>query len=114
MKHSKRYLAWREKIGSSIRQTLPDAVKLLKDGNPTKFDESVEVAIRLGVNPKHADQMVRATVSLPHGSGKVTRVAVFAQGDKATEATEAGADFVVVGRSAGLLPLPGSDLQEEC
>jgi large subunit ribosomal protein L1 len=73
---------------------LPNAVKLLKDGNPAKFDESVEIAVRLGVNPKHADQMVRATVALPHGSGKVTRVAVFAQGDKATEATEAGADFV--------------------
>ncbi len=94
MKHSKRYLAWREKIDRKVRHALPDAVKLLKDGNPTKFDESVEVAVRLGVNPKHADQMVRATVSLPHGSGKVTRVAVFAQGDKATEATEAGADFV--------------------
>jgi len=94
MKRSKRYRAWREKIDRTVRQKLPDAVKLLKDGNPTKFDESVEMAVRLGVNPKHADQMVRATVSLPHGSGKVTRVAVFAQGDKATEAQEAGADFV--------------------
>ncbi|MCD6249000.1 MAG: 50S ribosomal protein L1 [candidate division Zixibacteria bacterium] len=94
MKHSKRYNAWREKIDRKVRQTLPDAVKLLKDGNPAKFDESVEMAVRLGVNPKHADQMVRATVSLPHGSGKVTRVAVFAQGDKATEAQDAGADFV--------------------
>jgi len=94
MKHSKRYRAWREKIDRSKRHTLPDAVKLLKDGNPTKFDESVEMAVRLGVNPKHADQMVRATVSLPYGSGKKVRVAVFAQGDKATEALEAGADFV--------------------
>ena len=94
MKHSKRYRAWREKIDRSKRHTLPDAVKLLKDGNPTKFDESVEMAVRLGVNPKHADQMVRATVSLPHGSGQKVRVAVFAQGDKATEALEAGADFV--------------------
>jgi large subunit ribosomal protein L1 len=94
MKHSKRYRAWREKIDRSKRYTLPDAVGILKDGNPAKFDESVEMAVRLGVNPKHADQMVRATVSLPHGSGKTVRVAVFAQGEKATEATEAGADFV--------------------
>ena len=59
-----------------------------------KFDESVEVAVRLGVNPKHADQMVRGTVSLPNGTGKPVRVAVFAQGEKETEAKEAGADFV--------------------
>jgi len=94
MKHSKRYRAWREKIDRTKRYTLPEAVSVLKDGNPTKFDESVEMAVRLGVNPKHADQMVRATVSLPNGSGKKVRVAVFAQGDKATEAQEAGADFV--------------------
>ncbi len=94
MKHSKRYSAWREKIDRTKRHVLSDAVQLLKDGNPAKFDESVEMAVRLGVNPKHADQMVRATVSLPHGSGQVVRVAVFAQGDKATEATKAGADFV--------------------
>ena len=73
---------------------LPEAVEILKSGTPAKFDESVEMAMRLGVDPKHADQMVRATVSLPHGSGKSVRVAVFAQGDKATEAKEAGADFV--------------------
>ena len=94
MKHSKRYRAWREKIDRKKRYTLPDAVGILKDGNPVRFDESIEMAVRLGVDPKHADQMVRATVSLPHGSGKQVRVAVFAQGDKATEAEEAGADFV--------------------
>ncbi|RKX24480.1 MAG: 50S ribosomal protein L1 [Candidatus Zixiibacteriota bacterium] len=94
MKRSKRYSALREKIDRSKRYSLDEAVKLLKDGNHTKFNESVEVAVRLGVNPKHADQMVRATVSLPHGDGRQVRVAVFAQGDKATEATEAGADFV--------------------
>jgi len=94
MKHSKRYRAWREKIDRKKRYTLPEAVKILKDGNPGKFDESVEMAVRLGVDPKHADQMVRATVSLPHGSGKQIRVAVFAQGDKAAEAKEAGADFI--------------------
>ena len=94
MKHSKRYCAWREKVDRSKRYTLSEAVDILKNGNPVKFDESIEIAIRLGVNPKHADQMVRATVALPHGSGKQIRVAVFAQGDKATEATDAGADVV--------------------
>jgi large subunit ribosomal protein L1 len=94
MKHSKRYRAWREKVDRSKRYTLSEAVGILKDGNPTKFDESIEMAVRLGVNPKHADQMVRATVSLPHGSGKKVRVLVFAQGEKATEAQEAGADYV--------------------
>ena len=94
MKHSKRYAALRENVDRRKRYLLPEAVELLKSSTPTKFDESVELAMRLGVDPKHADQMVRATVSLPHGSGKSVRVAVFAQGDKATEAKEAGADFV--------------------
>ena len=94
MKHSKRYRAWREKVDRTKRYLLPEAVNLLKQGNFAKFDESVEMAVRLGVNPKHADQMVRATVSLPHGSGKKIRVAVFAQGEKAAEATAAGADVV--------------------
>ncbi len=94
MKHSKRYRALREKVDRRKRYLLPEAVSILKSGTPAKFDESVEMAVRLGVDPKQADQMVRATVSLPHGSGKTVRVAVFAQGDKATEAKEAGAEFV--------------------
>ncbi len=94
MKRSKKYDAFRKAIDRSKRYSLEEAVKILKENTYTKFDESVEVAVRLGVNPKHADQMVRATVSLPHGDGKKVRVLVFAQGDKATEATEAGADFV--------------------
>jgi large subunit ribosomal protein L1 len=94
MKHSKRYRALREKVDRKKRYLLPEAVGILKSGTPAKFDESVEMAFRLGVDPKQADQMVRATVSLPHGSGKTVRVAVFAQGDKATEAKEAGAEFV--------------------
>ena len=94
MKHSKRYRALREKIDRRKRYMLPEAVSILKSGTPAKFDESIEMAVRLGVDPKHADQMVRATVSLPHGSGKSVRVAVFAQGDKAAEAKEAGADIV--------------------
>ena len=94
MKHSKRYRTFREAIDRRKRYSLTEAVKMLKEGAKAKFDESVEVAVRLGVNPKHADQMVRATVSLPHGDGRNVRVAVFAQSEKATEATEAGADFV--------------------
>ena len=71
-----------------------DAVKLLLDSKKTKFDETVEVALNLGVDPRHADQMVRGVVSLPNGTGKDVRVAVFAKGDKAEEATAAGADIV--------------------
>lgn len=71
-----------------------DAVKLVLDNKKTKFDETVEVALNLGVDPRHADQMVRGVVSLPNGTGKDVRVAVFAKGDKADEATAAGADLV--------------------
>ncbi len=71
-----------------------DAVKILKDHAKAKFDETVEVAMNLGVDPKHADQMVRGVVALPHGSGKTMRVAVFAKGDKANDAKAAGAEFV--------------------
>ncbi len=94
MKHSKKYQKSRENIDRRKRYALGEAVRILKEIPRSKFDESVEVAVRLGVNPKHADQMVRSTVSLPHGNGRVVRVVAFAQGDKATEATEAGADFV--------------------
>ncbi len=94
MKRSKKQLAFREKIDRQQRYALPDAIKILKENKYTKFDESVEVSMRLGVNPKHADQMVRGTVALPHGTGKSIRVAVFAAGDKANEAKEAGADIV--------------------
>jgi large subunit ribosomal protein L1 len=71
-------------------------VGLVKDLSFAKFDETVEVAVRLGVDPRHADQIVRGTVVLPHGTGKTARVLVIAQGDKAREAEEAGADFVGV------------------
>jgi len=94
MKHSKKYSQAREKIDRNKRYTLSEAVQLIKDCHFVKFDESVEVAVRLGVNPKHADQMVRGTVALPHGTGSTVRVAVFAEGEKATEATDAGADIV--------------------
>jgi large subunit ribosomal protein L1 len=74
--------------------TLPDAVPLLKKARFAKFDETVELSIRLGVDPKHADQMVRGTVVLPHGLGKSKRVVVIASGEKVAEAERAGADFV--------------------
>ncbi|HLN93403.1 MAG TPA: 50S ribosomal protein L1, partial [Thermoanaerobaculia bacterium] len=73
---------------------LADAVKLLREVRFAKFDESVDVAMLLGVNPKHADQMVRGTVVLPHGTGKSKRVAVITSGDKLKEAQDAGADHV--------------------
>jgi large subunit ribosomal protein L1 len=71
-----------------------DAIRILKQMPAAKFDETVEMAVRLGIDPRKADQMVRGTVSLPHGTGKEVRVAAFAQGDKAREAKEAGADLV--------------------
>lgn len=94
MKRSKKYRSFREKIDREKRYSLSEAVQLLQNNKVAKFDESVEVAVRLGVNPRHADQMVRGTVALPNGTGKSVRVAVFAQGEKAEEATQAGADFV--------------------
>ncbi len=94
MKHSKNYRRYHEKIDRSRRYPLEEAVKIIKENKYAKFDESVEIAIRLGVNPKNADQMVRGTVSLPNGTGKSVRVAVFAQAEKAEEAKAAGADFI--------------------
>lgn len=82
-----------EKVDRQKRYTLSEAAQLVKDAAYAKFDESVDVAVRLGVNPKHADQMVRGALVLPHGTGKSIRVLVFAKGDKEREATEAGADF---------------------
>lgn len=83
-----------EGIDRETQYDLPDAIKLIKGGAKAKFDETVEIAINLGVDPRHADQMVRGIVSLPNGTGKSLRVAVFAKGDKAKAATEAGADIV--------------------
>ncbi|HHL73004.1 MAG TPA: 50S ribosomal protein L1 [Bacteroidetes bacterium] len=94
MKRSRRYREVAEKIEAGVDYSLEDAVKILKDTATAKFDETVEVSVRLGVDPRHADQVVRGTVSLPHGTGKDVRVLVIAKGSKATEAEEAGADFV--------------------
>jgi len=83
-----------EVIDREAQYELPEAVRLLKDHAPAKFDETIELAVALGVDPRHADQMVRGVVSLPNGTGKTVRVAVFAKGDKADAARAAGADIV--------------------
>ncbi|RJO67534.1 MAG: 50S ribosomal protein L1 [Myxococcales bacterium] len=90
----KHYRSSRSKIDPTLKYDLDGGITLVKEANYAKFDESVDVAIRLGVNPKHSDQMVRGAVLLPHGTGKSVRVLVFAKGDKENEAKEAGADFV--------------------
>jgi large subunit ribosomal protein L1 len=93
-KHGKKYTASATKVDRTKRYSLEDACKILPGTKVAKFDESVDIAVRLGVDPKHADQMVRGAVVLPHGTGKSSRVAVVAKGDKANEARAAGADFV--------------------
>ncbi|RMH63427.1 MAG: 50S ribosomal protein L1 [Calditrichaeota bacterium] len=93
MKRSKRYNNVATKIDRALEYSIEDAVKLLKQSATAKFDETVEIAMRLGVDPRHADQMVRGTVTLPHGTGKKVRVLVFAKGDKVQEALDAGADY---------------------
>ena len=82
------------KFDRAKRYPIEEAVALVKSSAYAKFDESVDIAVRLGVNPKHADQMVRGALVLPHGTGKSVRVAVFAKGEKEKEATEAGAELV--------------------
>ena len=93
-KVSKRLRAVREGVDPNSQVTLEEAIKLVKERATAKFDETVEIAINLGVDPRHADQNVRGVVSLPNGTGKSVRVAVFAKGDKAEEAKAAGADIV--------------------
>ncbi len=83
-----------EAIDRVAAYPLADAVKMIKERAQTKFDETIEIALNLGVDPRHADQMVRGVVQLPHGTGKTLRVAAFARGAKADEAKEAGADLV--------------------
>ena len=94
MNRGKRYRQADELVDRERQYVPGEAMKILKDMPATKFDETVEVSFRLGVDPRKADQMVRGTVSLPHGTGKAVRVAAFSVGDKAREAREAGADLV--------------------
>jgi len=94
MKHGKKWNNVRKKIDKTKEYTLVEAIEFLKGNSQVKFDETVEVAVNLGIDPKKSDQAVRGSVVLPHGLGKSIRVLAFAQGDKAQEAKDAGADFV--------------------
>lgn len=93
-KHGKQYRNKIDGIDRSVLMTLEDAIKNVLISSYAKYDETFDIAIKLGVDPRHADQMVRSSVVLPHGTGKVTRVLVFAKGEKEAEARDAGADFV--------------------
>jgi len=93
-KHGKKYLEARARIDREHEYPPADAVRLVKESKFTKFDESVEVHVRTGLNVRHADEQLRGTVALPHGLGRDVTIAVFAKGDKAREAEEAGADIV--------------------
>jgi large subunit ribosomal protein L1 len=93
-KSGKKYLEVKAKVDPQKKYKLEDALGLVLETAYAKFDESVDVALRLGVDPRHADQMVRGSLVLPHGTGKTTRILVFAKGDKEKEAKDAGADYV--------------------
>ena len=92
--HGKRFQAAIARVDRARHYSIPEAVNAVKSAAFAKFDETVDVAVRLGVDPRHADQVVRGTVVLPHGTGKSVRVLVITQGDKVKEAEAAGADFV--------------------
>jgi len=92
--HGKQYVAALKKVDRERLYAPKEAVKLIKETSYAKFDATVEVHMRLGIDPRHADQNIRTTVALPHGTGKSVRVLVFSQGEAATAASEAGADFV--------------------
>ncbi len=94
MKHGKKYVDSKKLIDAQKLYETEEAVDLVKQISKAKFDETIELSIRLGVDPRHADQQVRGTVVLPHGTGRKVRVLVFAKGDKAKEAEAAGADYV--------------------
>ena len=93
-KHGRRYLEAREKVDREHEYAPAEAIALIKELHGTKFDESVEVHVRTGLNVRHADEQLRGTLALPNGLGKEVKIAVFAKGDKAREAEEAGADVV--------------------
>jgi large subunit ribosomal protein L1 len=92
-KRGKKYTESRKKVGTQTRYEFVEAVKMVLDSSYVKFDETVDVAVRLGVDPRRADQMIRGTVVLPNGLGKEVKVLVFAKGEKEKEALDAGADF---------------------
>jgi large subunit ribosomal protein L1 len=92
----KKLIAVKEKVDTTKQYSLEEAIKILKENSFTKFDETIDLAFNLGIDPKKSDQMVRGTVVLPHGIGKKVRVLVFAKGEKEKEALDAGADYVGV------------------
>ncbi|MDP2872274.1 MAG: 50S ribosomal protein L1 [Bacillota bacterium] len=94
VQHGKRYIEARKQVDPEAAYEAAEAIAMVKNQASAKFDETIEAAVKLGIEVKHADQMVRGAVVLPHGTGKTRRVLVFAKGDKANEAQEAGADFV--------------------
>ena len=94
MAHNKRHTAAAAKVDRNKNYPLDEAVKLVKSNATAKFDETIELSLNLGIDPRHADQMVRGLIGLPHGTGKVLRIGVFARGAKAQEALDAGADVV--------------------
>ncbi len=93
-KHGKNFRTKLEGVDRTLLYSVEDGIKKVVDSTYAKFDETFDIAMKLGVDPRHADQMIRSSVSLPHGTGKVSRVLVFAKGAKETEALEAGADYV--------------------
>ncbi len=93
-KHGKKYNAAAEKVDNLKKYEVKDALQLAKDGSDVKFDQSVDIAVRLGVDPRKADQNIRGSVVLPKGTGKKFRILVFAKGEKEKEASDAGAEFV--------------------
>lgn len=93
-KHGKNFRNKAEGVDRAIQQGVEEGIELVLKSSFAKFDETFDVAMKLGVDPRHADQMIRSSVALPHGTGKVTRVLVFAKGPKEAEALEAGADYV--------------------
>jgi large subunit ribosomal protein L1 len=94
MAQNKRLIAARSKVDRTKSYPLPEALKLVRENASAKFDETVELSMNLGIDPRHADQMVRGLIGLPNGTGKVLRIGVFARGAKAEEASNAGADVV--------------------
>jgi large subunit ribosomal protein L1 len=94
VKRSKSYRKVKEKLDRLKQYSLEESIAFLKENKFVKFDESVDINLKLGVDPRHADQIVRGTVSLPHGTGRDVKILVFAQGEKEKEARDAGADFV--------------------
>jgi len=111
-KTGKKYLAAREKVGEADKLAVSEALGKVVEAAYVKFDETVDVAVRLGVDPKHADQMVRGTVGLPHGRGKTVRVVVFAKGEKEKEARDAGAE--AAGSDDLIAKIAGGWMEVDC